>query len=191
MKLYLTIIFLLVMSFVSCTKNTGITVTKPGADLILSKMQSGNWNGVTVTGNSLGIQGSTSSDGNYTFDSPVLGLGGVYKDDTVSGNGYDYILTAPVGPDLVVVKMNQDGKAAVDAILDILDDEGGESVIGNLIKEVAGSGGNINLSDPEKILAGVNIPQEKLDQIKNILQTSANNNGFTDPETIKKPETTN
>ncbi|MEI0699496.1 hypothetical protein R4K92_11260 [Brachyspira intermedia] len=183
MKLYLTIIFLLVMSFVSCTKNTGITVTKPGADLILSKMQSGNWNGVTVTGNSLGIQGSTSSDGNYTFDSPVLGLGGVYKDDTVSGNGYDYILTAPVGLDLVVVQMNQQAKDAVDAVLDILDDAGGEAVIGNLVTEIMNTGGKIDLSNADKILSNTNLPAGKYEEVKKILEASSN--GFSNAETIK------
>lgn len=191
MKLYLTIIFLLVMSFVSCTKNTGITVTKPGADLILSKMQSGYWTGATVTegGNKLNISGSPNgsngenNNGNYTFDSPVLGLGGVYKNDTPSGNGYDYILTAPVGPDLVVVQMNQQAKDAVDAVLDILDDAGGEAVIGNLVTEIMNTGGKIDLSNADKILSNTNLPAGKYEEVKKILEASSN--GFSNAETIK------
>ena len=63
MKVYLLIISLLVMSFISCTKNTGITVTKPESNLILSKMQSGNWANAKVNGNSLNITGVDDYNG--------------------------------------------------------------------------------------------------------------------------------
>ncbi|WP_020004033.1 hypothetical protein [Brachyspira innocens] len=170
MKVYLLIISLLVMSFISCTKNTGITVTKPASDLILSKMQSGTWQNARADGNTLTITGSNGYDGSYTFDSPVLGIGGVYKND-IDGN---YILTAPMGNELAVVTINQNGKEAVDAILDVLDDEGGEAVIGNLINTIMQNGAeNIDLSDADKILANTNLPKEKYEQIKNILTASS------------------
>lgn len=179
MKVYLLIISLLVMSFISCTKNTGITVTKPGSDLILSKMQSGTWNEANVDGNTLTITGNSGYSGNYTFDSPVLGIGGVYKKDSSS----DYILTVPIGPDLAVVTLNQKGKEAVDAILDVLDDEGGEAVIGNLVNTVMQNGAeNIDLSDADEILAGTNLPPEKYEEIKNILTESSG--GFTGGDII-------
>lgn len=172
MKVYLLIISLLVMSFISCTKNTGITVTKPESDLILSKMQSGNWANAKVNGNTLNITGVDGYNGNYTFDSPVLGIGGVYKKDSASGNSY--ILTVPMGPDLAVINVDQNGKDAVDAILDVLDDEGGEAVIGNLINSIMQNGAaNIDLSDADKILANTNLPSEKYEQIKNILTESS------------------
>ena len=171
MKVYLLIISLLVMSFISCTKNTGITVTKPGSDLILSKMQSGTWNEANVDGNTLTITGNSGYSGNYTFDSPVLGIGGVYKNDSDQDS---YILTVPMGPDLAVINVNQKGKEAVDAILDVLDDEGGEAVIGNLINSIMQNGAaNIDLSDADKILANTNFPKEKYEQIKNILTESS------------------
>lgn len=171
MKVYLLIISLLVMSFISCTKNTGITVTKPESDLILSKMQSGNWANAKVNGNTLNITGVDGYNGNYTFDSPVLGIGGVYKNDSAQDS---YILTVPMGPDLAAIKVDQNGKDAVDAILDVLDDEGGEAVIGNLINTIMQNGAeNINLSDADKILANTNLPKEKYEQIKSILTESS------------------
>ena len=179
MKVYLLIISSLVMSFISCTKNTGITVTKPESNLILSKMQSGNWANAKVNGNTLNITGVDGYNGNYTFDSPVLGIGGVYKND-IDGN---YILTAPMGNELAVVTINQNGKEAVDAILDVLDDEGGEAVIGNLINTIMQNGAeNIDLSDADKILANTNLPKEKYEQIKNILTESSG--GFKDGDII-------
>ncbi|WP_300753739.1 hypothetical protein [uncultured Brachyspira sp.] len=180
MKVYLLTISLLVMSIISCTKNTGITVTKPGSDLVLSKMQSGDWQNAKADGNTLTITGNNGYDGNYTFDSPVLGIGGVYKKDDGSS---DYILTVPMGPDLAVVTLNQEGKKAVDAILDVLDDEGGEAVIGNLVNTVMQNGAeNIDLSNADEILAGTNLPPEKYEEIKNIL--TASSGGFKDGDII-------
>ena len=63
------------------------------------------------------------------------------------------------------------------------DDAGGEAVIGNLISTVLEQKDNIDLSNPDKILADTNIPKEKYEEVKNILSNSAN--GFTKGEVIK------
>ncbi|MBT8752237.1 hypothetical protein JQ832_01065 [Brachyspira hyodysenteriae] len=162
------------LMIISCTKDYGVKITKPGADLILSKMQSGNWQNATVNGNNL-----TLYNGNYTFEEPVLGIGGIYKDDKGG-----YIMAAPAGNELYVVKMDEDAKKAVDAILDVLDDEGGEAVVGNLISAVLDSGADkIDLSDSDKILAGTNLPPDKRAEIESILKKS--NGKFTNGEAIK------
>lgn len=183
MKQYFIFILLSIMSLVSCTKNTGIVVTKPGSNLILDKMNSGTWGGAAVSdgGNRLDINNSQNgNEGSYTFDSSVLGIGAMYKDQ----NG-GYLLTVPMGPDLVVVKVDQSGKNAINAVLDVLDDAGGESVIGNLVNVVVKEGAdNIDLSNPDKILAGINIPMEKYEEVKNILMSS-DKNSFTNAETIQ------
>ncbi|MEI0476600.1 hypothetical protein [Brachyspira pulli] len=177
LSIILTISLLLITS---CTKDYGVKITKPGADLILSKMQSGNWSGAKANGNNLTISGSSGNlNGDYTFEEPVLGIGGVYKDS----NG-GYIMTAPVGDQLYVVKMDEDAKKAVDAILDVLDDEGGEAVVGNLISAVIDNGAeNIDLSNADKILANTNFSPEKRAEIESILKNS--NGKFTDGEAIK------
>ncbi|MDA0157863.1 hypothetical protein [Brachyspira hyodysenteriae] len=166
------------LMIISCTKDYGVKITKPGADLILSKMQSGNWQNATVNGNNLTLSNS-KNDENYTFEEPVLGIGGIYKDDKGG-----YIMAAPAGNELYVVKMDEDAKKAVDAILDVLDDEGGEAVVGNLISAVLDSGADkIDLSDSDKILAGTNLPPDKRAEIKSILKKS--NGKFTNGEAIK------
>ncbi|WP_300370342.1 hypothetical protein [Brachyspira sp.] len=180
MKTLSIISIILILFITSCTKDYGVKITKPGADLILSKMQSGNWSGVNVNGDKLTIGGSSQNTGNYTFDVPVLGLGGIYKND----NGNGYIMTAPTGNGLYVVEINEDAKKAVDAILDVLDDEGGEAVIGNLLDTIINNGGNGNIDlNPDKILEGTNLPPEKRKEIENILANS--NGGFSKGETIK------
>ncbi|KLI47383.1 hypothetical protein [Brachyspira hyodysenteriae] len=166
------------LMIISCTKDYGVKITKPGADLILSKMQSGNWAGATANGNKLNIN-TRNHKGDYTFEEPVLGIGGIYKDDKGG-----YIMAAPAGNELYVVKMDEDAKKAVDAILDVLDDEGGEAVVGNLISAVLDSGADkIDLSDSDKILAGTNLPPDKRAEIESILKKS--NGKFTNGEAIK------
>lgn len=155
------------LMIISCTKDYGVKITKPGADLILSKMQSGNWAGATANGNKLNIN-TGNHKGDYTFEETVLGIGGIYKDDKGG-----YIMTAPAGDELYVVGMDADAKKAVDAILDILDDEGGEAVVGNLISAVLDNGADkIDLSDSNKILAGTNLPPEKRAEVEKILANS-------------------
>ncbi|MEI0538072.1 hypothetical protein [Brachyspira pulli] len=168
------------MSLVSCTKNTGIVVTKPSNDLVLTKMHSGNWTGAKANGNSLTVTGGTKHQGDYTFDSSVLGIGAMYAD----GKG-NYLLTVPMGKDLVLVTVDQDGKKAIDAVLDVLDDAGGEAVIGNLVDVIVKEGaGNLDLSNPDKILAGTNISMDKYKEVESILMAS-NKDSFTNAETIK------
>ena len=84
------ILILAILSLNSCTKDFGVKITKPGADLILSKMQSGNWAGASASGNKLNILNGGTLNGDYTFEEPVLGIGGIYKDS----NG-KYIMTTP------------------------------------------------------------------------------------------------
>lgn len=177
-KILLCVLSILIFG-ISCTKDSGLQITKPGPELILSKMQNGNWNGAKAEGNTLTITGGSGNlNGNYTFDSPVLGLGGVYKDPEKE----DYILAAPSGDGLVVVEMDQTGKEAIDAILGVVGESGGEKVMGNLIQQIANSGGNIDLSDPDKILAGTDLPDDKRKEIEAILENSSG--GFKNSETI-------
>lgn len=178
MKTLSIISIISIILMISCTKDFGVKVTKPGADLILSKMQSGNWAGASANGDKLSINTGNNA-GDYTFDSPVLGIGGIYKDS----NG-KYIMAAPAGSELYVVEMDENAKKAVDAILDVLDDQGGEAVVGNLISSIMDKGAeNIDLSNSDEILKGTNLSAEKKAEIENILKNSQG--GFKNGEAIK------
>ena len=178
MKTLSIISIISIILIASCTKDYGVKVTKPGADLILSKMQSGNWAGASANGDKLSINTGNNA-GDYTFDSPVLGIGGIYKDS----NG-KYIMAAPAGSELYVVEMDENAKKAVDAILDVLDDQGGEAVVGNLISSIMDKGAeNIDLSNSDEILKGTNLSAEKKAEIENILKNSQG--GFKNGEAIK------
>ena len=178
MKTLSIISIISIILIASCTKDYGVKVTKPGADLILSKMQSGNWAGASANGDKLSINTGNNA-GDYTFDSPVLGIGGIYKDS----NG-KYIMAAPAGSELYVVEMDENAKKAVDAILDVLDDQGGEAVVGNLISSIMDKGAeNIDLSNSDEILKGTNLSADKKAEIENILKNSQGR--FKNGEAIK------
>ena len=178
MKTLSIISIISIILMISCTKDFGVKVTKPGADLILSKMQSGNWAGASANGDKLSINTGNNA-GDYTFDSPILGIGGVYKGD----NG-EYIMAAPAGSELYVVEMDENAKKAVDAILDVLDKEGGEAVVGNLVSAIIDKGADkIDLSNSDEILKGTNLPADKKAEIESILKNSQG--GFTAGEAIK------
>ena len=178
-SLYIISAIIIIFSILSCTKDFGVQVTQPSSDFFLSKMQNGNWSGASVDGNTLTITGGSGNlNGNYTFDSPVLGVGGIYKNEKG-----DIILAVP-GPDgLVVAETDEKGKEALDAILEVVGEEGGEKVISNLVGQVSSSGGNIDLSNPDKILAGTDLPPDKRAEVEAILQNS--NGSFKGGQTIK------
>ena len=178
MKTLSIISLISIILMISCTKDYGVKITKRGADLILSKMQSGNWAGASANGDKLSINTGNNA-GDYTFDLPVLGIGGIYKDS----NG-KYIMTAPAGSELYVVEMDENAKKAVDTILDVLDDKGGEAVVGNLISSIMDKGAeNIDLSNSDEILKGTNLSADKKAEIENILKNSQGR--FKNGEAIK------
>lgn len=171
-------LFLFFLYFISCTRDFGIKITRPTAEVFLSKMQNGKWSGASVNGNNLVISGGGELNGNYKFESPILGIGGIYKDD----NG-GFILATP-GPDgLIVIGVDQSGKDALDTIVSLVDEEGGEKVLVNLVSQVVNSGGNMDLSDSDKILSGMNLSLEKRAEIEAVLKDSQGS--FKNGQTIK------
>ena len=93
-------------------------------------------------------------------------------------------MAAPAGDELYVVKMNDEAKKAVNAILDVLDKEGGEAVVGNLVSAIIDKGADkIDLSNSDEILKGTNLPADKKAEIESILKNSQG--GFTAGEAIK------
>ncbi|MBS4763453.1 MAG: hypothetical protein KHX06_05425 [Brachyspira sp.] len=80
------LIAIIILTFViSCRKST-LEVTEPGASFFLGKMKDGNYGGFEVGngGNTVKFNGK-----DYTFDSDIMGIGGIYQ-DTNSFYAYDY-----------------------------------------------------------------------------------------------------
>lgn len=142
---YAIIVFILLASF-SC-KKTSLTITEPGPDFFLNKIASGNWQGVTVDGDKLTIDGK-----DYTFNDTILGVGGVYQ-----GGDKGYIVAVPGGDNLYTVEMDQQAKESIDEVMNIV----GEENITGVMKDIVNSGGDPNKIDVDKIAASLNVTEEK------------------------------
>ena len=164
---YILIIFILLAAF-SC-KKTSLTITSPGPDFFLGKMQNGNWPGVTVNGDNLNINGK-----DYTFEEPILGVGGVYND----GNG-GYIVTVPAGDNLGTVEMTEEGKQAVDEIINIVGEENALGAINGIINSKDPNSINV-----DEIVGNSSVTEEEKKRIEDIVNGLNGGNHFQNPSTI-------
>lgn len=137
---------------ISCTVSK-LEITKPDASFFLSKMKdfgdlkSSN-GGQTI---SIGIT-------NYTFEKPIAGLGGVYKDAT----GSNYMVVVPVGDEAHTVTIKEEDKETLDKIIDIVGEENVGGLVGALTTEEGFNEGNVN-----NIKA--NLPEDKQKELEDLI----------------------
>ncbi|MEI0538849.1 hypothetical protein [Brachyspira pulli] len=149
---YAIIIFILLAAF-SC-KKTSLTITEPGPDFFLNKIASGNWDGVTVNGDKLTIDGT-----DYTFNDTILGVGGVYQ-----GGNKGYIVAVPGGDNLYTVEMDQQAKESIDEVMNIV----GEENITGVMKDIVESGGDTSKIDVDKITSSSNVTEEEKKRLEEL-----------------------
>ncbi|CRF31753.1 hypothetical protein BRSU_0349 [Brachyspira suanatina] len=164
---YILIIFILITAF-SCKKTT-LTITEPGPDFFLGKMQNGNWDKVKVDGNKLTINGK-----DYTFEDQILGVGGVYK-----GGDKGYIVAVPGGDNLYTVEMDQQAKESIDEIMNIV----GEENVTGVMKDIINSGGDPSKVDVDKIASTSGVSEEEKKRLEDLFGGLSGNN-FSNPNTI-------
>lgn len=113
------LIAIIILTFViSCRKST-LEVIPPN---FFSKMKDGNYGGFEVKngGNTVSI-GNT----NYTFESDIMGIGGIYQDT----NSSNYIGVFPFGDSMHTVTMSKDEKDALNEIVQAVGGENSAAVI--------------------------------------------------------------
>lgn len=157
------IIFILT-AILSCRQTT-LTKTGPGDDFFLNKLAKGNWDGVSISGNTITITGG-NGEGSYTLDSTIGGLGGIYKDDQNNG---DYIIVAPDGSNLHTVKVNEEEKNAIDGIIGIVGEE-------NALGVITGIGLTDGNTDVDDVVKNANVTDKEKEEIQKYLDI-LNGNG--------------
>ena len=130
MKNIILIAIIILTFFISCRKST-LKITEPGASFFLDKMKDGNYGGFNVSngGNNITI-GSGSNTTNYTFESDIMGIGGIYQD----ANSSNYVAVVPVGDSMYTVTMDKNEKEAVTKIIDVVGKENSGPVIQEILK---------------------------------------------------------
>lgn len=118
MKNIILIAIIILTFFISCRKST-LEVIPPN---FFSKMKDGNYGGFEVKngGNTVSI-GNT----NYTFESDIMGIGGIYQDT----NSSNYIGVFPFGDSMHTVTMSKDEKDALNEIVQAVGGENSAAVI--------------------------------------------------------------
>lgn len=181
MKNIILIAIIILTFFISCRKST-LKITEPEPSFFLDKMKGGDYtNGdgndsfkVSNDGKNITI-GSGSNTNNYTFESDIMGIGGIYQ----GNNSSNYIGVFPFGDSMHTVSMGKNEKEAVTKIIDVV---GKENSL-NVIKELSnGNGGKL---DTEAITK--NLDDKKKAEVKKIIEDSGlDKNKFKDYKVYKK-----
>lgn len=176
MKNIILIAIIILTFFISCRKST-LKITEPEPSFFLDKMKEGNYGGFNVSngGNNITI-GNGSNTTNYTFESDIMGIGGIYKD----ANSSNYIGVVPVGDSMYTVTMGKNEKEAVTKIIDVVGKEDSLKVVTEILSK--GNGGKL---DADSITQNLN-PEKKAEVEDIIKQYGLDKNKFKDYKEYKK-----
>lgn len=162
MKNIILIAIIILTFFISCRKST-LKITEPGPSFFLDKMKGGDYtNGDGKDSFKVSDDGKniTIGSNNYTFESDIMGIGGIYQDT----NSSNYVGVFPIGGSMHTVSMGKNEKEAVTKIIDVV---GKENSL-NVIKELSnGNGGKL---DTEAITK--NLDDKKKEEVKKIIESS-------------------
>ena len=164
MKNIILIAIIILTFFISCRKST-LKITEPGPSFFLDKMKGGDYtNGdgkdsfkVSDDGKNITI-GSGSNTNNYTFESDIMGIGGIYQD----ANSSNYVGVVPVGDSMYTVTMGKKEKEAVTKIIDVVGKENSLKVIEGLSN---GNGGKLDANSITQ-----NLDAEKKAKVEDIIK---------------------
>lgn len=176
MKNIILIAIIILTFFISCRKST-LKITEPGASFFLDKMKAGNYTNGT---NSFEVKngGNTVSIGNtnYTFESDIMGIGGIYQD----ANSSNYVAVVPAGDSMYTVTMDNKQKEAVTKIIDVVGKENSLKVVTEILSKV--DGGKL---DADSITQ--NLDDKKKAEVEKIIKDSGlDKNKFGDYKKYEK-----
>ncbi len=182
MKNIILIAIIILTFFISCRKST-LKITEPGPSFFLDKMKGGDYtNGdgkdsfkVSDDGKNITI-GSGSNTNNYTFESDIMGIGGIYQD----ANSSNYVGVFPIGGSMHTVTMGKNEKEALTKIIDVVGKENSATVVKEILSN--GNGGKL---DTEAITK--NLDANKKAEVEKIIKDSGlDKNKFGDYKKYEK-----
>lgn len=183
MKNIILIAIIILTFFISCRKST-LKITEPGPSFFLDKMKGGDYtNGdgndsfkVSDDGKNITIGSGSNTTNNYTFESDIMGIGGIYQ----GNNSSNYIGVFPFGDSMHTVSMGKEQKEAVTKIIDVVGEADSLKVVTEILSN--GNGGKL---DTEAITK--NLDDKKKAEVKKIIENSGlDKNKFKDYKVYKK-----
>lgn len=176
MKNIILIAIIILTFFISCRKST-LKITEPGPSFFLDKMKGGDYTNGTNSfkvkngGNTVNIDGK-----DYTFESDIMGIGGIYQD----ANSSNYVGVVPIGGSMYTVTMGKKEKEAVTKIIEVVGKEDSLKVVTEILSK--GNGGKL---DADSITQNLN-PEKKAEVEDIIKQYGLDKNKFKDYKEYKK-----
>ena len=158
MKNIILIAIIILTFFISCRKST-LKITEPGPSFFLDKMKGGDYtNGDGKDSFKVSNDGKniTIGSNNYTFESDIMGIGGIYQD----ANSSNYVAVVPAGDSMYTVTMDKNEKDALNDIVKVV----GKENSGPIIQEILTNNGKL---DAEAITK--NFPDKK-NEVENIIK---------------------
>ena len=178
MKNIILIAIIILTFFISCRKST-LKITEPGPSFFLDKMKGGDYtNGDGKDSFKVSNDGKniTIGSNNYTFESDIMGIGGIYQDT----NSSNYVGVFPIGGSMHTVSMSKEQKEAVTKIIDVVGKEDSLKVVTEILSK--GNGGKL---DADSITQNLN-PEKKAEVEDIIKQYGLDKNKFKDYKEYKK-----
>lgn len=176
MKNIILIAIIILTFFISCRKST-LKITEPEPSFFLDKMKGGNYTNGTNSfevkngGNTVNINGK-----DYTFESDIMGIGGIYQD----ANSSNYVGVVPIGGSMHTVTMGKNEKEAVTKIIEVVGKEDSLKVVTEILSN--GNGGKL---DANSITQNLN-PEKKAEVEDIIKRYGLDKNKFKDYKEYKK-----
>lgn len=162
MKNIILIAIIILTFFISCRKST-LKITEPEPSFFLDKMKGGDYtNGDGNDSFKVSDDGKniTIGSNNYTFESDIMGIGGIYQD----ANSSNYVGVFPIGGSMHTVTMGKKEKEAVTKIIEVVGEADSLKVIEGLSKV---NGGKL---DADSITQ--NLDDKKKEEVKKIIESS-------------------
>ena len=150
MKNIILIAIIILTFFISCRKST-LKITEPEDSFFLDKMKGGDYtNGDGKDSFKVSNDGKniTIGSNNYTFESDIMGIGGIYQDT----NSSNYVGVFPIGDSMHTITMDKSEKDALNDIVKVV----GKENSGPVIQEILTNNGKL---DAEAITK--NFPDKK------------------------------
>lgn len=175
MKNIILIAIIILTFFISCRKST-LKITEPEPSFFLDKMKVGDYTNGTNSfevkngGNTVNFNGK-----DYTFESDIMGIGGIYQDT----NSSNYIGVVPIGGSMHTVTMGKNEKEALTKIIEVVGKEDSLKVIEGLSKV---DGGKLDANSITQ-----NLDDKKKAEVEDIIkQYGLDKNKFKDYKEYKK-----
>lgn len=185
---YYLIALIIILS--SCTKESELQITAPNYDLILDKL-----NGIQAFNDNYTVHfkdgkvyiRDSNGEKEYIFDEALSIFGAIYKNEGPTEENDKYLIAFPLKGGAQTTSISEKSKDIINDIANIAKNpQIGAKVIENVKKAYQDSGKKIEITSISKgIFKDINIPQDKIEELKAKIETLNEKKDIGTPQIFK------